>query len=150
MICENEKTLQKGQRTCATATTIHCWTLGKNQESALPTVVICHSKRLILKRTMLVISQHGLLKAHGFGLRGCPSYDLKLLNSALTGQLTLPALSEGPPSSLCGAEIGAEGSDRKVTIGDLVVIDGKYYGITAAHTFSRSDVDPLAKACPDP
>lgn len=149
VICENEGTIYKGERICATATTIHCWMLGHNTESALPTVVISHTKRLILKRTMRVISQHGLLKEYGFGLKGCPSCDLKLLYGVPTGQLTIPAPSQGPPFSLYGAEVSVENIGRKATLGGVLVLDGGYYGVTVAHVFAEKDWPAEQKALPD-
>ena len=137
LIRENEGEIYKNQNIRATATSHHCWMLGRNAESAQPTVIISHSAALILKRTMRLISRHGVLKTQGFSLKGCPSCDLQLLDGFPEAQLAYPANSRGLPISLSGTEISVGEPVRKATIGGVLILDGVYYGATVAHAFTE-------------
>ena len=137
LICENEGEIYKGQSIRATATTYHCWMMGHNAGSARPTVVISHSARFILKRTMKVILRNGVLKVHGFELKGCPSCDLRLLNNLPIAQLTHFTLPQRFPISLSGAQLSIGNLTRKATIGGVLILDGTYHGVTVAHAFTE-------------
>jgi len=75
---ENEGEIYKGRSIRGTATLQHCWMMGYGRSYAQPTVIISCDQTTILKRTMRAISQHGVLKAAKFALKGIPFCDLKL------------------------------------------------------------------------
>ena len=87
---------------------------------------------------MKVVSRHGVLKAHGFRLKGFPSCDLQLLNGqAIAAQLTQVAPTQRFPISLSGAQLTIGDLQRNATIGGIIMLDGTYYGITVAHAFTE-------------
>ena len=73
----NEGEIYKGRPLQRTATVSHCWMLGFDETRAHPTVVISCNQSTILKKTMRIISQHGVLKDSKFVLRGIPFCDLR-------------------------------------------------------------------------
>ena len=148
LIRENEGKIYKDQNIRATVTSHHCWMLGHDAESARPTVIISHSAALILKRTMRLISRHGVLKPQGFSLKGCPSCDLQLLDGFPEAQVMYPANSRGLPISLSGTEISVGEPVRKATIGGVLILDGVYYGVTVAHAFTEKGLPSDQKALP--
>lgn len=75
---ENEGEIYKGRSIRGIATLQHCWMMGYGRSYAHPTVIISCDQTVILKRTMRAISQHGVLKAAKFALKGIPFCDLKL------------------------------------------------------------------------
>ncbi len=75
---ENEGEIYKGRSIRGTATLRHCWMMGYDRTCAHPTVIISCDQSSVLKRTMRAISQHGVLKAEKFALKGVPFCDLKL------------------------------------------------------------------------
>lgn len=75
---ENEGEIYKGRSVRGTATLRHCWMMGYDRTYAHPTVIISCDQTTVLKRTMRAISQHGVLKAAKFALKGVPFCDLKL------------------------------------------------------------------------
>lgn len=75
---ENEGEIYKGRSFRGTAMLHHCWMLGHDKTCAQPTVVISCSQSTVLKRTLRVVSQHGVLKAAKFALKAVPFCDLRL------------------------------------------------------------------------
>ncbi len=75
---DNEGEIYKGRSMRGTATLQHCWMMGYDRSYAHPTVIISCDQAVILKRTMRAISQHGILKAAKFALKGIHFCDLKL------------------------------------------------------------------------
>ena len=73
----NEGEIHKGRALQRTATVSHCWMLGYDETRAHPTVVISCNQSAILKKTMRIISQHGVLKEAKFVLKGIPFCDLR-------------------------------------------------------------------------
>ena len=101
--------------------------------------MICCNIKGILKRSMRVILQDGWLKQDGFELMGLMTGDLKLTTMTQGYGVRLTSTTEpdalGIPRSLCGAGIVVDGSGRRATIGGVIIIEGKYYGLTVAHAF---------------
>ena len=75
---ENEGEIYKNWSIRATRTVLRCWMLGQDKISAQPTVVIACSQSTILKRSLKVVSRHGVLKSAKFALKAIPSCDLTL------------------------------------------------------------------------
>ena len=78
VLLENQGEIYKGQSIRNTATVRHCWMLGHDRNCAQPTVVISCSQSTVLKRSLRVVSQHGVLKAAKFALKAVPFCDLRL------------------------------------------------------------------------
>ena len=74
---ENEAKIHKDGASKRTATVSHAWMLGYDSTHAHPTVVISSNRTSVLKRTMRIISQHGVLKEARFVLKGIPFCDLR-------------------------------------------------------------------------
>ena len=139
LVDEHEGEIYKGRSVRCDATTRHCWMLGSDKAYARPTVVICHSDKAILKKTMRVILRSKILKLKGFELRGCDC-DLELLTVSTKVALVhhVEELGQGLPISLCGAEIEVKNPTRSATLGGVLILDGTYYGVTVAHAFMES------------
>ncbi|KAL6714598.1 hypothetical protein ACLMJK_008023 [Lecanora helva] len=73
----NEGEIHKDWTSKRTSTVSHCWMLGYDMTHAYPTVVISSNRTSVLKRTMRIISQHGVLKEAKFVVKGIPFSDLK-------------------------------------------------------------------------
>ena len=138
LIRENEGEIYKNYKLRG-ATTCHCWMLGRNQQSAKPTVVIAHSEPRILKRTMRVIDKHEILRKQGFELKGCPNCDLQLLTAASSAQITQHVNSDflDFPLSLCGAEVAVGAPPRYATLGGVLAVGEELYALTVAHVFTE-------------
>ena len=74
---ENEGKIHKDGTSKRTATVSHAWMLGYDSTHAHPTVVISSNRTSVLKKTMRIISQHGVLKEARFVLKGIPFCDLR-------------------------------------------------------------------------
>ena len=137
LIRENEGEIYKKYKLRG-ATTCHCWMLGRNQQSAKPTVVIAHGESRILKRTMRVIDKHEILKKQGFEIRGCPNCDLQLLTAASSAQMTqhVNSGSSKLPLSLCGAEVAVGTPPQYATLGGILAVAEELCAITVAHVFT--------------
>lgn len=157
LIRENEGAIYKGYKVRSMSEGRHCWMMGLDVDKARPTVVICCDVPLILKRTMHIINQHKFLRSRGFGLKGVPRSDVRLVTDCPPHDLQLLAATDAPqsretstqlitfgvdenyqapPISLCGVEIKID-QNRSATIGGGIVLDGQYHAITVAHAFSE-------------
>lgn len=140
LVDEHEGEIYRGRSVRCDATTRHCWMLGPDIAHAHPTVVISHNDEAILKRTMRVILRPKILKSKGFQLKGCPNCDLELLTVDSKARLIhhVDEFGQGLPISLCGAELEVINPVRSATLGGIIILDGKYYGVTVAHAFTES------------
>ena len=141
LIRENEGEIYKGWSIRDTSMARHCWMLGYERRCAYPTVVISCNISAILRRIMRIIFRHDILKPKGFQLKGFPACDLRLLTMATSHQqregtvkVNLKSLW-GSLETLCGTEILVQGSDKPATLGGVIMLDDKYYGLTVAHVF---------------
>ena len=114
--------------------------LGPDKAHACPTVVISHNDEAILERTMRVLIRSKTLKQKGFELKGCPNCDLELFTMDSKARIInqVDELALGLPISLCGAEIEVSDSVRNATLGGVLIMDGKNYGVTVAHAFTET------------
>jgi hypothetical protein len=149
LLRENTAKIYKGWGVGDDATIRHCWMTGYNKACSRPTVVICCNIKGILKKSMRVILRDGRLKKVGFELMGLATGDLKLATMTQGHGVRLTSTAEadalGTPRNLCGAGIVVDGSSRRATIGGVIIIDGKYYGLTVAHALTDGntiDVGP--------
>ena len=143
-----------------------CWMLGYSRICALPTVVICCGDSTILRRSMRVILKHDLLKPEGFDLKGIAPCDLCLYAGdasntqwphlqphvrAAADQRPLsqilpqwaPAMQAYAPSealeqNVCGFGLVAGASNKRATLGGILIIDGDPYGVTSAHVLDEA------------
>jgi hypothetical protein len=134
LLRENGAEILKGWSVGDPATIRHCWMVGYNKDFSHPTVVICCNIKGILKRSMKVIIEDGQLKREGFELKGLLTRDLTLTQGRGV-RLASAFEVENTPRGLCGAGITIDGSSRHATIGGVIIIDGKYFGLTVAHAF---------------
>ena len=150
LIRENEGEIYKKYKLRG-ATTCHCWMLGRNKDSAKPTVVIAHSEPRILKRTMRLIDKHEILKTQGFELKGCPNCDLQLLTAASSAQMTqhINGGSLNLPLSLCGAEVAVGNPPRYATLGGILAVAEELCAITVGHVFTEELQFQTRNAVPD-
>ncbi|KAK3178374.1 hypothetical protein OEA41_000509 [Lepraria neglecta] len=146
----NEGEIHKGHIR-SIPTTWHCWMMGPAKTHAHPTVVIFIEVQAILKRTMRVMLKCGVLKNNGFGLKGCPKNDLQSYTEASMALIAshVNELLQGPPMSLCGAEIQIGDPVRSVTLGGGIILNGQYHGLTVAHAFTEDVQAPQHEQYPN-
>jgi len=54
--------------------------------------------------------------------------------------------SQGFPTNLCGVGLVINGSSKRATLGGVVIIDGRPFGLTVAHAFNQDCVAPVAES----
>lgn len=139
LLHETEGEIYKGWSIRDTSMACHCWMLGYERLCAYPTVVVSCNIPAILKRTMRIILRHGIVKSKGFELKGLPGCDLRLLTMAMSDHPKVRLTNDngkslgGSLKTLCGTGIVVEGSDRPATLGGVIIVGNKYYGLTVAH-----------------
>ncbi|MCJ1453720.1 peptide-N4-(N-acetyl-beta- glucosaminyl)asparagine amidase [Mycoblastus sanguinarius] len=149
---EKEGEIYKGRSIRGTAMTQHCWMVGYDRTCAHPTVVISCGQSTVLKRTMRAISQHGVLKAAKFALKGVPFCDLKLRMESRGDSLRKwdydldednhdldTSVDDHVPLRFGAEEIIVPHSGKATTLGGFLMVDDVCFGLTAAHTFSEDD-----------
>ena len=137
----NEERIYKGHDIRSARTVLTCWMIGRDKEDAHPTVVIFHSIPASVDRIKRVIKRDGILATKGFHLKVCPSCDAEPLALGFTARLTPPtnaAPQDRGPISLCGSSLAIGDHVRRATLGRVIILDGKYYGVTVAHVFTEA------------
>lgn len=155
---ENEGEIYKGRSIRNTTTLRHCWMMGYDRTSAHPTVVISCDQTTILKRTMRAISQHGVLKAAKFALKGVPFCDLRLRmepgkerseDTKLVQYDLDSSDDEELPLRFGAEEIIAPRSGKSTTLGGYLMVDDVCFGLTTAHAFTEDDELLEQQSLPD-
>jgi hypothetical protein len=115
------------------------WMVGRSVETALPTIVFTSkSKRSRTKATVIVKDSDILAEFPSIAVKALSA--IPAMPKADTGKDNQhPQETDeddvsmiGSPSHACGAPI-LVGGGRKATLGGVLLIDGRWYGITANH-----------------
>jgi hypothetical protein len=119
---------------------------GSAWKTPRPTVVVfCHDKQFA-KKTVDLLQKMDMLKKSVLGFDFLPSVE-EITLAADHSEAAPPAAQEMNPS-LCGSRICISPSQvnlfwTRATIGGVIVINDRFYGLTAAHAFFRAEEDAV-------
>jgi hypothetical protein len=117
---------------------------GSAWKTPRPTVVVsCHDKQFA-KKTVDLLQKMDMLKKSVLGFDFLPSVE-EITLTADHSEAAPPVAQEVNPS-LCGSRICISPSQvnlfwTRATTGGVILINGRFYGLTAAHAFFRTEED---------
>jgi hypothetical protein len=135
---------------------LKCYMIGPNTGHAHPHVLIICREKFLRDKVRHIVLNHGLLRRVGWG-KAILAYEAEIeqpagaspLNENLTTQNQdehiVYSINKQLPQNLCGTGIEIRiGTPpwRTATMGGIIEIDGKYYGLTVAHVFQAKPIEP--------
>lgn len=131
IIRENHQTIFDGLSVLPTISRC-CWIIGCTKDYAHPTAVIMSSKKRVLKRIAGYVERSRILKEVNFRiLIICTLFDV--LYGVLQVSMYETADAEEGLAGVCGAKVYSKSSGRLATLGGVITLGGKMYGLTVAH-----------------
>ena len=134
---------------------LKCYMIGTDTDHAHPHVVVICRERFLRDKVQEIVLRHGLLRRVGWGrafLRfkaeieqpaGASPQNENLATVDLEEHVVY-SIAKKLPQNLCGTGIEIRMGERPwrtATMGGIVEIDEKYYGLTVAHVFRENPIE---------
>jgi hypothetical protein len=114
---------------------ITCWMVGDEWLLSHPAAIVISGDPKVTRNGVRLVEKHGQLSQFGYRVYEYESKILPSMAASLLGELNLT-------TRLCDMPItvGSDGtSARRATLGGVIILGEKYFGVTVLHPFIRED-----------